>query len=280
MRKKKGFTLIELLVVIAIIALLLSITLPALRKAKELASAVPCLANQRSIAQAFYMYSEDYNGWTVTGHAWFTPGEFLLNDDWARSWVACPIDENGIPQRDNAIPEYGKNGIKAGKLWPYIESLDSYHCPADKRAAKNNVGWRSYSMVAGIGAEFGGFVDKDQTLHKMQEITNPSGKYITVEEIEKLSDGSYSWNKGSWVIDLAPNKAVGPYWYDPVASWHVWGCNLAFADGHAEKKKWEDPWTREWLQGAADKQALSMVRREATENPDLAYMLRGFPYKK
>ena len=72
---KKAFTLIELLVVIAIIALLLAISLPGLRKAKELAAAIPCLANQRSIAQAFYMYSEDYSGWLVTGHAWFTPSD-------------------------------------------------------------------------------------------------------------------------------------------------------------------------------------------------------------
>ena len=75
---KKGFTLIELLVVIAIIALLLSISLPALRKAKELASSIPCLANQRTISQAFYLYSQDNDGWLVTAHAWFTPGQFFV----------------------------------------------------------------------------------------------------------------------------------------------------------------------------------------------------------
>ena len=82
---------------------------------------------------------------------------------------------------------------------------------------------------------------------------------------------------GSWVINLTPNKE---YWFDPVASWHAWGCNFAFADGHAEKIKWKDDWTKEWLQGDADKQAVSMERREAAENPDLLFMLKGFPYKK
>ena len=33
--------------------------------------------------------------------------------------------------------------------------------------------------------------------------SNPGGKYITVEEIEKLPDGTYWWNMGSWVINLA-----------------------------------------------------------------------------
>ncbi|MBL7215810.1 MAG: type II secretion system protein [Phycisphaerae bacterium] len=274
---KKGFTLIELLVVIAIIALLLSISLPALRKAKELAAAIPCLANQRAIAQAFYMYSEDNSGWLVTGHAWFTPNDFKNNQNWARSWVACPIDDNGVPYRgwdDPVTAEFEKNGIKAGKLWPYIETLDSYHCPADKRAVKDDVGWRSYSMVASMGAPYGSWVQDGHLIQKMQEIRNPSGKYITVEEIEKKPDGTYWWNMGSWVIDLPANN-----WFDPLASWHVWGCNLAFADGHAEKKKWEDQRTRDWLQGTAQKTCPGIDNKNPTMNPDLEYMLLHFPHK-
>lgn len=62
MRRRKGFTLIELLVVIAIIALLVSILMPALGKAKEQAKAVACMSNQKQIVTAFKLYTSDWDG--------------------------------------------------------------------------------------------------------------------------------------------------------------------------------------------------------------------------
>jgi len=58
-KQNKGFTLIELLVVIAIIALLVSILLPSLQKAKELARAAVCMSNMRSSVMASQMYAEE-----------------------------------------------------------------------------------------------------------------------------------------------------------------------------------------------------------------------------
>jgi prepilin-type N-terminal cleavage/methylation domain-containing protein/prepilin-type processing-associated H-X9-DG protein len=58
-KKKRAFTLIELLVVIAIIALLISILLPSLSRARELSKRTVCMANLRGIGQAAYIYAQD-----------------------------------------------------------------------------------------------------------------------------------------------------------------------------------------------------------------------------
>lgn len=65
MRPRKAFTLVELLVVIAIIALLVSILLPSLAKAKHLAKVMKCKNNLRGMEIAHWMYMTEYDGWFV-----------------------------------------------------------------------------------------------------------------------------------------------------------------------------------------------------------------------
>ena len=81
--RKKGFTLVELLVVIAIIALLVSILMPALGRAREMAKRVQCASQERGIGQGMALYQNDYRdsnpriGRLDTANSKFGHGKYL-----------------------------------------------------------------------------------------------------------------------------------------------------------------------------------------------------------
>ena len=67
MFRRNAFTLIELLVVIAVIALLLAIILPALKIAKQQASAIVCMSNEHQLALVWGLYYDDNEAFIVDG---------------------------------------------------------------------------------------------------------------------------------------------------------------------------------------------------------------------
>jgi prepilin-type N-terminal cleavage/methylation domain-containing protein/prepilin-type processing-associated H-X9-DG protein len=86
--RKNGFTLVELLVVIGIIALLISILLPSLSKARKQAVAVQCQSNMRQIGQAMLMYANAYKGAIIPSVVWSNTVTAGGNDSWAFLLVA------------------------------------------------------------------------------------------------------------------------------------------------------------------------------------------------
>ena len=66
--RSAGFTLVELLVVIGIIALLISILLPALNKARAAANTAYCLSNEHQIGLAVMQYAAQFQGYPPLGY--------------------------------------------------------------------------------------------------------------------------------------------------------------------------------------------------------------------
>jgi prepilin-type N-terminal cleavage/methylation domain-containing protein/prepilin-type processing-associated H-X9-DG protein len=214
----QGFTLIELLVVIAIIAILASLLLPSLAKAKELATGARCQSNQKQLVLGWLMYAQDNNDNIIGGNT--AGGPY----DWWSGPKAVPGFQGSTQQR--AI-EMTKQGIRQGKLFNYVSAVDAYHCPGDKRDRIKAVNWAydSYAVAGGLNGEHDQF-----SFNKLGLITSPSARFVFVEEADDRG-----WNIGSWIIDPDPRNFN---WIDAPAIWHNKKSTLGFADGHAITHRW------------------------------------------
>ncbi|OGV58746.1 MAG: hypothetical protein A2X49_00445 [Lentisphaerae bacterium GWF2_52_8] len=77
---KRNFTLIELLVVIAIIAILSSLLLPALGKAREQAKSVQCRMNLKNLSNAYLMYLTDFRSWLLPASHSITNNPYMIRN--------------------------------------------------------------------------------------------------------------------------------------------------------------------------------------------------------
>ena len=99
---RRGFTLIELLVVIAIIAILASLLLPALARAKKKADQTVCLSNLKQIGIAVQLYADDDDNGLLPGPCW---GGAQPNYDksQSRELVFFLAEHVGSPAPDNKM---------------------------------------------------------------------------------------------------------------------------------------------------------------------------------
>jgi len=245
--RRSGFTLIELLVVIAIIAILASMLLPALAKSKTKAHGIKCLGNNRQLMLAWRMYVDDNNETLPFAYVEDNPA----NKNFPYAWVHGILDYSGGTTANWDVD----NTLKKGAIWPYTgNNREIYKCPADNVTVKPTSGpfkgqviqrVRSNSMNSWMGMNEGGWTwfggPEFRKYLKTTDLVDPGPSKTWV----LLDEHPDSMNDGFFCIDMNgyPNPAQTKL-PDVPASYHNGAGGLAFADGHAEIKKWLDPRTK------------------------------------
>jgi prepilin-type processing-associated H-X9-DG protein/prepilin-type N-terminal cleavage/methylation domain-containing protein len=203
----RAFTLVELLVVIGIIALLISILLPSLNKARRASQAVACASNLRQIGMAFQLYANDHQQWypmNIGVNNYFWPP----SNDSTTLWYAY------------IAPYLGWSGDTSANGFIYPKVLD---CPSYDRTV--NVTWVStsanwvYISYGYNDVYFGNFSFSNPTTQsrnfKRGQIQRPADKFLVMDSLYMIT---------RWYTNVSEVYPLDPR--------HDKRCNVLFADGH------------------------------------------------
>jgi prepilin-type N-terminal cleavage/methylation domain-containing protein/prepilin-type processing-associated H-X9-DG protein len=230
MKLKKAFTLVELLVVIAIIALLLSILMPSLAKAREQARRIVCANNVKTIGVADQIYAQESRDWHVPALNGLSPS----NPIWFQNSLFVNI--MAMKGRRNTEQQQGY----------YAQTLPKeYKCPSDKRSIDkglnkqgNVISGTSYGMnemtirpAPGQGWYYYlGTTPGACHALRMTQVVNPAAKFFFMDAqwfvvYRDAANYLLYWDKYK--------DMMGAYAWDAPSYRHSEGCNMLYYDGHS-----------------------------------------------